>query len=111
MTEIKRQNLDVFDLIKGIATVLIVFHHYQQVMDCRFSGVNFFGGWFYFGVIVELFFVISGVFAEYTEKLQQMRGGGHSSSASTPYTQNTSVFSDGHDCLRRYVAAQHYICA
>ena len=48
------------DLIKVIASVLIVFHHYQQLSGTKFNGVNFFGGKFYWGYLVELFFVISG---------------------------------------------------
>lgn len=48
------------DLLKIISTVLILFHHYQQVTGAYFSSINFFQGKFYFGYIVELFFVISG---------------------------------------------------
>ena len=49
------------DALKIAATILIVFHHYQQLTNATFaSGVNYFGGWFYFGMLVELFFLISG---------------------------------------------------
>ena len=49
------------DLIKVVASILIVFHHYQQLSGAVFDGVNFFGGGrFYWGYLVELFFVISG---------------------------------------------------
>lgn len=48
------------DLIKTLAAILIVFHHYQVVFTVTFSGINFYGGSFYFGRIVELFFIISG---------------------------------------------------
>ena len=48
------------DLIKSIAAVFIVFHHYQQMANVKFDGINFFGGSFYWGYLVELFFLISG---------------------------------------------------
>ena len=48
------------DIIKTIATILIIFHHFQQDVDIRFSFINFCDGFIYFGRLVELFFVISG---------------------------------------------------
>lgn len=33
-----------FDYIKIIAASLLVFHHYQQVFECKFAGINFYGG-------------------------------------------------------------------
>lgn len=49
------------DFIKIIATIIIVFHHYQLVMAVRFpSGINYCYGTFFFGRMVELFFIISG---------------------------------------------------
>lgn len=56
------------DIIKCISATLIVFHHYQQVFNCRFDGINFFGGKFYYGNIVELFFIISGFLSAYSFK-------------------------------------------
>lgn len=54
------------DVIKIIATILIVFHHYQQILEVTFpNGINYFdfvGGKFYFGYMVELFFILSGYF-------------------------------------------------
>ncbi len=50
------------DFIKIIATILIVFHHYQQVIGGHFRYVDFYGGKFYFGNVVELFFILSGYF-------------------------------------------------
>lgn len=47
------------DFLKCIATIAIVFHHYQQETGAMFR-YNFWGGWFYWGYIVELFFLISG---------------------------------------------------
>ena len=52
------------DVLKIVGTVLIVFHHYQQYLEvCYASGVNYFFGQFFFGNIVELFFLLSGFFA------------------------------------------------
>lgn len=50
------------DFLKIVATILIVFHHYQQCMEVVFpTGINFHGPfWFYWGWLVELFFMISG---------------------------------------------------
>ena len=61
------------DILKIAATVLIVFHHYQQVYSVYFDrGINFFGGTFYFGYVVELFFVISGfVMHPYIERIRE----------------------------------------
>lgn len=50
------------DVLKIIATVFILFHHFQQITGVRFSRINFFNGSFYFGWFVELFFVLSGFF-------------------------------------------------
>lgn len=59
------------DVIKIIATVLIVFHHYQQHYDVELDHINFYGGKFYFGYIVELFFILSGYFmAKYISQIQ-----------------------------------------
>lgn len=53
-----------FDALKLIAIAIIVLHHYQQLSQIRFSeGINWFGGEFYWGYLVELFFIISGYFA------------------------------------------------
>ena len=49
------------DALKVAATIIIIFHHYQQLTNSSFSaGINYYGGWFYFGMMVELFFLISG---------------------------------------------------
>lgn len=60
------------DVIRIVATILIVFHHYQQIFAVTYpSGVNYYGGQFYFGYMVELFFVLSGFFmAPYIAKIQ-----------------------------------------
>ena len=60
------------DIIKIICTVCILFHHYQQLTGTFFyKGINFYGGRFYFGYLVELFFVMSGmVMVPYIEKIK-----------------------------------------
>lgn len=55
-----------FDILKVVAATFIVFHHYQQITGVTFSFVNFFGGLFSFGNLVELFFLLSGFLTEYT---------------------------------------------
>ena len=61
-----RERLYNFDLLKIIAAILIVFHHYQQLADVSFKWINFYGGLFSFGYLVELFFIISGFLAAMT---------------------------------------------
>ena len=58
----KKRNREL-DFIKVIATILLVLHHFQQIMNVRFSYINFFGGRFYIGNLVEMFFIISGICA------------------------------------------------
>ena len=59
------------DVLKILATVLIMFHHYQQLTGTVFKYINFHGGLFYFGYIVELFFLLSGYFiCGYIKKIQ-----------------------------------------
>ena len=59
------------DFIKIIATILIVFHHYQQVVGGHFRYIDFFDGKFYFGYVVELFFILSGYFMfKYISKIK-----------------------------------------
>lgn len=65
MLESTGKHIDGLDLLKVIATLLIVFHHYQQVFSAEFDGINFCGGFFSFGILVELFFMISGFVALY----------------------------------------------
>ena len=49
------------DFLKILATVFIVFHHYQQVLGVKYpTGVNFYAGGFSWEYMVELFFMISG---------------------------------------------------
>jgi len=51
------------DFLKVIATLIIVLHHYQQVFNVVFTNhINFCWDWFYWGYMVELFFILSGYF-------------------------------------------------
>ena len=61
------------DFIKIVATIIIIFHHYQQVTGAFFENkINFCNGKFYFGTIVELFFILSGFFMySYITKINQ----------------------------------------
>ena len=63
-----------FDYLKILASSLLVLHHYQQVFNCSFSGINFFGGKIFFGYLVELFFTISGFLTLYSDKKCFRRG-------------------------------------
>ena len=60
------------DVLRIIATVLIVMHHYQQTTGAYFEGhINFFNGRFYFGYVVEFFFLLSGYFMwRYVERIE-----------------------------------------
>lgn len=58
--------IDNLDVIRIVATIGIVFHHYQQIANVHFGYINFYGGKFVFGYLVELFFIISGFLTEYT---------------------------------------------
>ena len=56
-----RQRKIVPDLIKILCTVGILFHHYQQFTGTYFFNfINFYGGKFSSGYLVEVFFLISG---------------------------------------------------
>lgn len=51
------------DFLKILATIGIVFHHFQQITNAKYDGfINFWGEWFYWGYLVELFFLLSGYF-------------------------------------------------
>ena len=60
---IRAQRIYGLDFLKVMATIAIVLHHYQQVFDVWFEkGINFYGTWFEWGFLVELFFLLSGYF-------------------------------------------------
>lgn len=51
------------DILRVVLTACVLFHHYQQLTGTFFyRGINFYGGKFYFGYIVEVFFLMSGFF-------------------------------------------------
>lgn len=64
----KGRNLYGLDLLKVLAATLIVVHHYQQVFNLHFNGVNFYDGAFNVGYFVEFFFITSGFLTLYTDK-------------------------------------------
>lgn len=45
------------DFLKFVATVLIIFHHYQQGTNVQFKYINFYFGRFYFGWLAEISFI------------------------------------------------------
>ena len=60
------------DILKFCAMILIVLHHYQQIYEVSFSGINFYGGKFNFGWVVELFFELSGlVIIKYIPRIKE----------------------------------------
>lgn len=60
-----KQRIYTLDAIKLIASIFIIFHHYQYIRGISFSnGINFYGGKIYVGYLVELFFMISGFVCE-----------------------------------------------
>lgn len=61
MTKNQSERNNALSFLKLMAIIQIVFHHYQQYTAAEFSfGINFFGGWFDFGYVTELFFAVSG---------------------------------------------------
>ncbi len=68
MEKEKNRNYAI-DFIKIICTILILFHHFQMITGLRFdNSINFYGGKIYFGFLVEMFFIISGLFMFRDEK-------------------------------------------
>lgn len=52
-----------FDVLKFATIAIIVLHHYQQITGAHFrTGINWYHGDFYWGFLVELFFIVSGYF-------------------------------------------------
>lgn len=65
MPTVKHTREASLDFLKIVSTLLILLHHYQNAFGVRFGLVAFGGGSgkFYFGYVVELFFLISGYLA------------------------------------------------
>lgn len=66
-----RERYHNLDLLRAVAAILIVFHHYQQFFSVSFGGINFYGGSFYWGYLVELFFMISGFVMAMNDKKEK----------------------------------------
>jgi len=62
MTISKRRREYSLDLAKIVATTLILLMHYQQNFEGNYTFIQYFGGKFYFGYLVEFFFMLSGFF-------------------------------------------------
>ncbi len=74
----KSSRIYTLDLIKFLASIMIVFHHYQQVRGLYSDSVfDFYGGPINFGYLVELFFMISGFVCEnkFSYNMTQTLGG------------------------------------
>ncbi len=51
------------DFLKFFAAIGILLHHYQQIFNIKFTHhINFYGDFFDWGALVELFFILSGYF-------------------------------------------------
>lgn len=48
------------DFLKFVLALIIVFHHFQQILGVRFEYFNFYNGTVPFQYVVEFFFLISG---------------------------------------------------
>lgn len=68
----KQRNYSL-DILKFLATIFIIFSHYQQSFGIYFyDKINFFNGDFYWGYMVELFFILSGIFTyKYIDKITE----------------------------------------
>ena len=68
-----KERIYSLDIIKIIATICLICHHYQIYTGTKFSyGLNFVGDGFKFTYLVELFAVLSGFFMfSYVEKIQE----------------------------------------
>lgn len=70
MSQTKQREYSL-DFLKIVGTVLIMLHHFQGAFGVQYGPVNFASGNFYFGNVVELFFMISGYFAsKYIERIK-----------------------------------------
>ena len=58
MRIVKMKRNYAMDLLKFVLTILIGFHHYQQITGIKFEVINFWGGAFYVGHLVEFFYYL-----------------------------------------------------
>lgn len=61
------------DFLKIIGATGIVFHHFQATTGARYNNfINFWGDWFNWGYLVEMFFILSGYFMyRYISSIQE----------------------------------------
>lgn len=60
------------DMLKILASLIIMFHHYQDLAGVVFPSFNFAKGSFNFGNVVQLFFVISGfLICDYMDRIPE----------------------------------------
>lgn len=81
------------DLLKIIATVMIIFHHYQQITGAWWGASSFYGGLFYYGEL--------GLF----------RGNGGLKTATTPvfiHAKRHSVFDLEVECVYQSIQGTPY---
>ena len=69
---LEKDRLYSLDFVKFLLAVVIVFHHFQQIMEIKFSHFNFFYGRIYFGYAVEFFFIISGFVLSYQDEAKKL---------------------------------------
>lgn len=58
----------VLDLLRFLCAILMVLTHYEGMFTVNFSGIRFNGGRFYFGLVNEMFFLLSGYLSFHTVK-------------------------------------------
>lgn len=66
------KRLNALDLLKIIGSIIIMFHHYQQLIGENNTLILFYGGKIYFGYMVEMFFLISGFLCADIKKIQKI---------------------------------------
>lgn len=65
----KQKRYYTLDLIIFICSILILLHHFEQVFDIRFRYLDLNHSSFYFGYLVELFFIISSFLSSEKRKI------------------------------------------
>ena len=71
MNKVKEREYSL-DILKLLAILVILLHHYQQIFEVQFERINFYNGKFYWGSLVELFFILSGYFTyKYVSQIDQ----------------------------------------
>lgn len=69
----ENEYIEGLDLLKIISSILIVLHHYQMFFVFWLDGkLNSNDGAFYFGLVVEVFFIISGCLIFHTNRNREL---------------------------------------